>query len=217
YYLSQEFERVVQGNGAMLPFFKQQRIRELAAEEVNEKGRSGMIGGPVDGANGAEVYQVCSFVEGASTGYSVKVTEDKVIASCTCFGYDRRRQPCKHMYLLKMHTNYSVFASSNTTTTTSAETLNVSEPSTNQVISPANRKLDMANYCIDINQTIKHFSPDLLELAEYATEEEISQILDAQKRTLEIIQRTKDNYEVNFRTSHTNSNKANNSPSTNKY
>ena len=80
-----------------------------------------------------------------------------------------------------MHTNYTVFVSSNTTTTTSAETLNVSEPSKNQLLSPANRKLDIAKYCIDINQTIKHFSPDLLKLAEYATEEEILQILEAQK------------------------------------
>ncbi|KAG1499402.1 hypothetical protein G6F45_012748 [Rhizopus arrhizus] len=35
YYLNQEFERVVQGNGAMSPFFKQQRLRELEAEEVD--------------------------------------------------------------------------------------------------------------------------------------------------------------------------------------
>ncbi|KAI8330537.1 hypothetical protein BD560DRAFT_416305 [Blakeslea trispora] len=157
-----------------------------------------MIGGPVDGANGTEVYQVCSFVEGASTGYSVEVTGDMVIVSCTCFDYDRRRQPCKHMYLLKMHTNYSVFVSFNTTTTTtttttSAETLNVSEPSENQFLPPVNRKLDMAKYCIDINQTIKHFSRDLLKLAQYATEDEMAQILDAHKRTLEIIQKTKDN------------------------
>ncbi|OBZ80338.1 hypothetical protein A0J61_11613 [Choanephora cucurbitarum] len=188
----------------MPPFFKQQRIRELAAEEIDEEKKSRMIGGPVEGVNGAEVYQVCSFVEGASAGYSVEVTGDKVIASCTCFDYDKRRRPCKHMYLLKMHTNHSIFVSSNTTTTTSAKTLNVSEPFTNQATSPANRKLDMAKYCIDINQTIKHLSPDLLKLAEYATEEEeISQILDARKRTLQIIQRTKDKYEVNFRTSHT--------------
>ncbi|KAI8379048.1 hypothetical protein BD560DRAFT_432599 [Blakeslea trispora] len=172
YYLGQEFERVVQGNGAMSPFFEQQRIRKLVAEEVDEERRSGMISGPVDGAN-------------------LEVTGDKVIASCTCFDYDRRRKPCKHMCLLKMHTNCSVFVSSNTTT--SAETLNVSEPSENQLTSSANSKLDMAKYCIDINQTSKHFSP----------EDEMAQILNAQKRTLEIIQKTKDKYEVNFRTSHT--------------
>ncbi|EIE76800.1 hypothetical protein RO3G_01504 [Rhizopus delemar RA 99-880] len=116
YYLNQEFERVVQGNDAMSPFFKQQRLRELEAEEVDEEVRSDMITGPITLENSGKCrYMVCSFVEGASVGYSIEVTEDSLIMSCTCYGLEKSRQPCKHMYLLKLHTNFSLHFPSSTT------------------------------------------------------------------------------------------------------
>ncbi|KAG1452047.1 hypothetical protein G6F57_016016 [Rhizopus arrhizus] len=97
YYLNQEFERVVQGNGAMSPFFKQQRLRELEAEEVDEEVRSDMITGPITLENSGKCrYMVCSFVEGASVGYSIEVTEDSLIMSCTCYGLEKSRQPFRH-------------------------------------------------------------------------------------------------------------------------
>ncbi|KAG2192873.1 hypothetical protein INT47_006045 [Mucor saturninus] len=104
YYLLQEFERAIQGNGALSPFFKQQRIRELEAED-----RTRMVGGPSD-VDGEEIRrcQISSFVDGASIDYSIEVTIDDVIMSCSCYDFGKRRQPCTHMYLLKNHTNYSL-------------------------------------------------------------------------------------------------------------
>ncbi|KAG1057085.1 hypothetical protein G6F43_001058 [Rhizopus delemar] len=108
YYLNQEFERVVQGNGAMSPFFKQQRLRELEAEEVDEEARSDMMTGPITLENSGNCrYMVCSFVEGASVGYSIEVTEDNLIMSCTCYDFEKRHQPSATAFWSKEEAPYS--------------------------------------------------------------------------------------------------------------
>ncbi|KAG1562966.1 hypothetical protein G6F47_000554 [Rhizopus delemar] len=108
YYLNQEFERVVQGNGTMSPFFKQQRLRELEAEEVDEEARSDMMTGPITLENSGNCrYMVCSFVEGASVGYSIEVTEDNLIMSCTCYDFEKRHQPSATAFWSKEEASYS--------------------------------------------------------------------------------------------------------------
>ncbi|KAG1504538.1 hypothetical protein G6F52_012175 [Rhizopus delemar] len=78
-------------------FFKQQRLRELEAEEADEEVRSDMITGPITLENSGKCkYMVCSFVEGASVGYSIEVTEDNLIMPCTCYDFEKRRQPFRH-------------------------------------------------------------------------------------------------------------------------
>ncbi|OAD68589.1 hypothetical protein PHYBLDRAFT_63502 [Phycomyces blakesleeanus NRRL 1555(-)] len=133
YYLSQEYNRVISNNGAMSAFTRKQRIRKIEAEEVDDDEREARIVAPnsVD----SRQWQVQSFVD-QNTAYVVEVSDTNTIISCTCFDFKRRYRPCKHMYLLKMHTSNSIFFS-----TTSAITTNqIHTPQTPQnTENPSNR------------------------------------------------------------------------------
>jgi hypothetical protein len=120
YYLKQEQERVLSNNGAMSSFTRQRRIREIEDER-----RNNMITAPIHDigySGGSCFWQVQSFVED-STAYNVEVSETNLIISCTCFDYDTRRQPCKHMYLLNIHTKIPSIALCQTTTIISMQFL----------------------------------------------------------------------------------------------
>lgn len=206
YYLTQEFERVLQGNGAMSPFFKQQRIREMEAEEVDEQVRERMISSPsnVD-SNDNFRYQVSSFVENSTISYDIEVNNENLIMSCTCYDYDRRRQPCKYMYLLTLHTNFSLHMSSSHSDNTGdlPPVVPVENGLSSNTPSEANPNLAKVKHCIDINKTMNHACSDFLKLASYMTEEEATRMLDYHKRSLQFAQEMKDKYHTHFRRSNT--------------
>ena len=206
YYLTQEFERVLQGNGAMSAFIKQQRIREMEAEEVDDQAREDMVSIiPTENGNssGDRTYQVSSFVEGSTAGYSLIITHDNQIASCSCYDYKTRHQPCKHMYLLKIHTNLALFFSPSASTHDQQQ--QQAPPNTQPAtLTPTiNRNQEMINRCEDINQTLRYFTPDLRKLGEYASEEDVTRILESYQNSLQVAQQIKDKYEIHFRRSHT--------------
>ncbi|KAG1048415.1 hypothetical protein G6F43_009191 [Rhizopus delemar] len=207
YYFSQEFERAVQGNGAMSPFFKQQKLHVLEAEEVDEEDRSDVATGPITLENsGNSRYMVCSFVEGASVNYSIEVTEDNLIMFCTCYDFEKRCQPCKHMYLLKLHTNFSLrFLSSTTPILPNTTVQDTSHNNSSETVSTSvvNRKKEIAKYCMDISSTLKYANSDLLRLSTYMTEEEATIMHEKYKHALQFVQQMKDKYQTHFRKSNT--------------
>lgn len=203
YYLLQEFERVIQGNGAMSPFFKQQRIRELEAEEVDDEDRERMVGGPsdVDG-EGIRRYQVSSFVDGASIDYSIEVTIDNVIMSCSCYDFGKRRQPCKHMYLLKNHTNFSLHFPSSVNNYV-VDNVPVLETAPMATIIQQDHNEELKDHFLDNVATLNHSRSDLTRLFKYMTKEEATVVDEILQRTMQITQRMKDKYETHFRRSNT--------------
>ncbi|OAD68777.1 hypothetical protein PHYBLDRAFT_173192 [Phycomyces blakesleeanus NRRL 1555(-)] len=90
YYLTQEYKRVMSNNGPMSSFTRQQRIREMEAEEVNDDDREMMIVAP--GTAEDVNWQVSSFVN-ENTAYVVQIAEPNLIISCTCFDYQQRYKP----------------------------------------------------------------------------------------------------------------------------
>ncbi|KAG1056753.1 hypothetical protein G6F43_001373 [Rhizopus delemar] len=157
YYPNQEFERVVQENGAMSPFFKQQRWRKLEAEEVDEEAKSDMITRSITLENSGN----CS------------------------------RQPCKHMYLLKFHTNFSLHFPSSTTPilpNTTGQDISHNNSSETVTTSVVNRKKEIAKNRMNISPTLKYANSDLLRLPTYMTEEEATIMHEKYKHALQFVQ-----------------------------
>lgn len=104
FYLDQEFDRILTNNGRMSSFAREQRVREIAAEAIAPEHAVMMI--ESDGFEGSiESWNVQSFLDD-SVAYAIKVSSaTNQILSYTCFDFQRRRQPCKHMYLLDLHVN----------------------------------------------------------------------------------------------------------------
>ncbi|OAD79329.1 hypothetical protein PHYBLDRAFT_58378 [Phycomyces blakesleeanus NRRL 1555(-)] len=152
YYLTQEYERVMSNNGPMSSFTRQQRIHEMEAEEVDDDDREMMIvaSGTAEDVN----WQVRLFVN-ENTAYVVQVAEPNLIILCICFDYQQRYKPCKHMYLLKMHTNRSLYFSPPSVTSTNViQPVSTSETAT---ITPTiSRTSAFIQQCIDINQTLQY-------------------------------------------------------------
>ncbi|KAG2193588.1 hypothetical protein INT47_007391 [Mucor saturninus] len=203
YYLLQEFERVIQGNGAMSLFFKQQRIRELEAEEIDDENRTRMVGGPSD-VDGERIrrYQVSSFVDGASIDYSIEVTIDDVIMSCSCYNFGKRRQPCKHMYLLKNHTNYSLHFPSSVNNYV-VDNVPVLETAPMATIIQQDHNEERKDHFLDNMATLSHSRSDLTRLFKYMTKEEAMLVDKTLQRTMQITQKMKDKYETHLRRSNT--------------
>jgi hypothetical protein len=82
-----------------------------------------------------------------------------------------------------MNTNFSLHVSSSADTTHERGSTTVVSPSS----APVNRNLDIAKLCVDINQTLKHFNPDLLKISDYMTEEEMAQVLDLYQQSLQVV------------------------------
>jgi hypothetical protein len=203
YYLNQEFERVLSNNGAMSAFTKQQRVRQMEAEEIDEVDRESMITQPEidiiddNDENMMGVWQVRSFND-EDMAYSVEVSPENLILNCNCYDYERQQQPCKHIYLLDLHVkDLSLHfpaisaADSNAAVSTHVDGQAVPTP------------LAMAQHCIDINQTLRYFNNDLLNMARYMSEDDARTILESYQRTLQTVQQVKNKYETNFRRSAT--------------
>ncbi|OAD79041.1 hypothetical protein PHYBLDRAFT_62194 [Phycomyces blakesleeanus NRRL 1555(-)] len=157
YYLTQEYERVMSNNGAMSSFTRQQRIREMEAEEVDDDARETMIVASVSAENSS--WQVQSFVD-ENTAYVVEVT-DRLIMKYTCFDFERRQKPCKHMYLLKMHTAFSLhFSTTPLNPTYEHNVIPIPQP-----IITNNCSSLFFNQCIQTNQTLHQSHQDLATLA----------------------------------------------------
>ncbi|KAI7869413.1 uncharacterized protein EV154DRAFT_571192 [Mucor mucedo] len=167
HYLLQEFERVIQGNGAMSPFFKQQRIRELEAED-----REKMVGGPsdVDG-EGIRRYHVSSFVDGASIDCSIE-----------------------HMYLLKNHTNFSLHFPSCVDNYV-VDNVTVLETAPMATVIQQDHNNELKDHFLDNVATLNHSRSDLTRLFKFMTKEEATVVDEILQRTMQITQRMKDNDE----------------------
>ncbi|OAD76753.1 hypothetical protein PHYBLDRAFT_165265 [Phycomyces blakesleeanus NRRL 1555(-)] len=87
YFLTQEYEHVMSNNSPMSSFTRQQRIREMEAEEVDDDDRKMMIVAP--GTAEDVNLQVWSFVN-ENRAYVVQIAEPNLIILCTCFDYQQR-------------------------------------------------------------------------------------------------------------------------------
>ncbi|OAD75964.1 hypothetical protein PHYBLDRAFT_59492 [Phycomyces blakesleeanus NRRL 1555(-)] len=192
YYLTQEYEHVMSNNGPMSSFTRQQRIREMEAKEVDDDDRKMMIvaSGTAEDVN----WQVQSFVN-ENTAYVVQVEKPNLIISCTCFDYQRRYKPCKHMYLLKMHTNRSLYFSPPSVTST-----NVIQPvSTSETVTitpTISRTSAFIQQCIDINQTLQYANQDLLTMQQYMTEDNGQTLFDRYKASFRQLGLGDEDYEL---------------------
>ncbi|OAD73099.1 hypothetical protein PHYBLDRAFT_146412 [Phycomyces blakesleeanus NRRL 1555(-)] len=175
-------------NGTMSSFTRQQRIREMEAEEVNDDARETMIVASVSAEDSS--WQVQSFVD-ENTAYVVEVT-DRLIMKCTCFDFERRQKPCKHMYLLKMHTAFSLhFSTTPLNSTYEHNVIPIPQPITTNNCSSL-----FFDQCIQTNQTLHQSHQDLATLAQYTTDNEAKHIYDIQQQLLRSIQFLKDKYET---------------------
>ncbi|OAD77053.1 hypothetical protein PHYBLDRAFT_68138 [Phycomyces blakesleeanus NRRL 1555(-)] len=199
YYLTQEYERIMSNNGPMSSFTRQQRICEMEAEEVDDDDREMMIVAP--GIAEDVNWQVQSFVN-KNTTYVIQVAEPNLIISCTCFDYQQRYKPCKHMYLLKMHTNRSLYFSLPSVTSTNVIQL-VSTSETATITPTISRTSAFIQQCIDINQTLWYANQDLLTMQQYMTEDDGQTLFDAYQHSLQVFQSIKNKYEVHLCRSHT--------------
>ncbi|OAD73101.1 hypothetical protein PHYBLDRAFT_146414 [Phycomyces blakesleeanus NRRL 1555(-)] len=199
YYLTQEYKRIISNNGPMSSFTRQQRIREMEAEEVDDDDREMMIVAP--GTAEDVNWQVWLFVN-ENTAYVVQVAEPNLIISCTCFDYQQRYKPCKHMYLLKIHTNRSLYFSPPSVTSTNViQSVSISETAT---ITPTiSRTSAFIQQCIDINQILWYANQNILTMQQYMTEDDGQTLFDAYQRSLQVFQSIKNKYEVHLRRSHT--------------
>ncbi|OAD72400.1 hypothetical protein PHYBLDRAFT_65555 [Phycomyces blakesleeanus NRRL 1555(-)] len=172
YYLTQEYKRVMSNNRAMSSFTRQQRIREIEAEEVDDDARETMIVASVSAEDSS--WQVQSFVD-ENTAYVVEVT-DRLIMKCTCFDFERRQKLCNYMYLLKMHTAFSLhFSTTPLNLTYEHNVILIPQP-----ITTNNRSSLFFDQCIQTNQTLHQSHQDLATLAQYTTDNKAKHIYDIQ-------------------------------------
>ncbi|OAD68702.1 hypothetical protein PHYBLDRAFT_77364 [Phycomyces blakesleeanus NRRL 1555(-)] len=181
-------------NDTMSSLTRQQIIREMEAEEVDDDAREMMIVAPtsVEHSN----WQVQSFVD-ENTAHVVEVTDRNLIIKCTCSDYERRQRPCKHMYLLKLHTTFQLHFSIAPSNTTYETYVN---PNPKTAIT-ANLSSFFFDQCIQTSQKLYQSHQDLDTLSQYTTNDEAKRIYDIQQQLLFSIQSSKDKYEVNFRKS----------------
>jgi hypothetical protein len=123
FYLDQEFDRVLTNNGRMSAFMREQRIRQMETEAIAPGHAVVMI--EADGVvDCIESWIVQSFRD-ENIAYAIKVSSaTNQILSCACFDFQRRCQPCKHIYLLDLYVSdltVSTFSTNYVINTTVAE------------------------------------------------------------------------------------------------
>ncbi|SAL96839.1 hypothetical protein, partial, partial [Absidia glauca] len=96
FYHRSQFERISRMIGRMGPIHHENSIRGYRADKISDDELTRRVALQLEG-----VYTVLSSAnEGAS--YDVAII-DNLIKKCTCIDYERRKRPCKHMYMVERH------------------------------------------------------------------------------------------------------------------
>ncbi|OAD66249.1 hypothetical protein PHYBLDRAFT_71169 [Phycomyces blakesleeanus NRRL 1555(-)] len=155
-----------------------QALRKDRANEISEEDRKQMII-PPKSSNGP--WTVLSFV-GQTSGYEVKVSQGGL--------------PCKHMYLLGLHTGLKTnYEDDDSDMSEDYEDYSNSDDEDDDYDDPEDVP-DIVDEYMDASKALEESHEELLELGQYITSREANKLLKAYNKALETLMDLKEKYAV---------------------